>query len=427
MREMKDSGISWIGIFPSSWAAIPLKYNYNLIAGATPDSHNIDYWDGDVNWITPADFKTEQVYVSEGARKLTEAGFESCSTTMIPAGSIVFSKRAPIGTVAINTTELCTNQGCLGLVKKNKDTDNKFYYYVLSIYPEVFNLFGSGTTFREISSTAFGEVALPCPSVIEQHRISTFLDTKCSEIDTLTADIQSQIDTLEQYKRSVITEAVTKGLDRNVEMKESRIEWLSTIPISWQILRIADIFQETHEEGRDGLPFLMVSINTGVSDHDVSDEERTRKVVRGSDIASYKRVRPGDIIYNMMRAWQGAIGTARVDGIVSPAYVTARPRRRADSRYVEYLLRTPAAIEEMKKYSYGITAFRLRLYWPQFRNIHICMPSYEEQVAIADYCDSKKAEIDEIITMKQNQLTLLDKYKKSVIYEYATGKKEVPD
>jgi len=207
--EMKESGIEWIGDIPSAWATMPIKYNFTLVAGATPDSHNPDLWDGDVNWITPADFKTEDVYVKEGSRKLSEIGFKSCSTSMIPAGSIIFSKRAPIGTVAINTTELCTNQGCLGLVKKSRGLDNKYYYYVLSIYPEVFNLFGSGTTFKEISATAFGEVSLPFPPVNEQHRISTYLDAKCSEIDAVVETKKSQLATLDEYKKSNIYEYVT--------------------------------------------------------------------------------------------------------------------------------------------------------------------------------------------------------------------------
>lgn len=127
-----------------------------------------------------------------------------------------------------------------------------------------------------------------------------------------------------------------------------------------------------------------------------------------------------------MRAWQGAIGTARVDGVVSPAYETARPKTKLDSRYIEYLLRTPNAIEEMHKYSYGVADFRLRLYWPEFRNIHICLPSYEEQCEISDYCDRKSQEITSTINSMQKLITTLDSYKKSLIYEYVTGKKEVP-
>ena len=211
MREMKDSGISWINEIPRNWNVEPIKYSYRLIAGATPESTNVDFWDGDIKWITPADFKTKDVFVSGGSRNLTIEGYKSCSTSMLPIGSICVSKRAPIGTVAITADKLCTNQGCLGLVEKSGRVLNKFYFYVISIYGEVFNLYGSGTTFKEISANTFANIKLPMPPIQEQKSIVGFLDAKCAEIDALTADIQTQIDILEQYKQSIITEAVTKG------------------------------------------------------------------------------------------------------------------------------------------------------------------------------------------------------------------------
>ena len=113
MRQMKDSGIEWIGEIPESWNCRKIKYCFSLVAGATPKSGNADYWDGDIVWITPADYTTESKYVSEGHKTITTEGMNSCATTLIPEGSIIFSKRAPVGLVAINTVPLCTNQGCI--------------------------------------------------------------------------------------------------------------------------------------------------------------------------------------------------------------------------------------------------------------------------------------------------------------------------
>ena len=180
------------------------------------------------------------------------------------------------------------------------------------------------------------------------------------------------------------------------------------------------------ENGNDELPILTVSINTGVSDRELSDEESERVFVRSEDRSKYMRVYPGDLTYNMMRAWQGAFGAVRVDGMVSPAYVIVKPRREIDSRYMEALLRTQPAKEEMKRYSHGIADFRLRLYWDKFRTIKVCFPPIEEQREIADYIDQKCDEIDALIAKKEQFLTELENYKKSMIYEYVTGKKEVP-
>lgn len=199
--EMKDSGVQWIGKIPLKWNVSPLKYNYRIVAGATPDSTNQEYWDGNITWITPADYKTNDIFVCDSSRKITEKGMLSCSTTLLPEGSIVFSKRAPIGSVAITGCELCTNQGCIGLVPKNEFVNNKYFYYILSIYSDVFNLFGSGTTFKEISATTFASVKLPLPNIMLQNEIVAFLDPKCNEINLSITNKRRQIEILDSYKK----------------------------------------------------------------------------------------------------------------------------------------------------------------------------------------------------------------------------------
>lgn len=150
----------------------PVKNSFVVISGATPKSDMPDYWDGDVVWVTPADYKFEDKYVLKGKRNLSQAGYESCGTTLVPAGSIIFSKRAPIGTVAIAGGELCTNQGCLSCVPK-ENVSSKFFYYAMAAFTEQFNLYGTGTTFKEISFSSFSDFKLPRPSYLEQKRIAT--------------------------------------------------------------------------------------------------------------------------------------------------------------------------------------------------------------------------------------------------------------
>ena len=128
MREMKDGGVQWIGEIPEKWAIVSTKFLFTIISGATPESAKSENWDGNIRWITPADYKTKDVYVAVGRRNLTQMGFDSCSTNMVPTGSIIFSKRAPIGSVAINSADLCTNQGCLSCINKGTSFV-KFYYY----------------------------------------------------------------------------------------------------------------------------------------------------------------------------------------------------------------------------------------------------------------------------------------------------------
>ena len=272
----------------------------------------------------------------------------------------------------------------------------------------------------------FGVLPILCPDIETQLAISTYLDRQCAHIDNIIEKTKASIEEYKKLRQAVITQAVTKGVRGERAMKDSGIEWIGKIPEEWSVYRIAALYSERKEQGNDDLPILTVSINTGVSDRELSDDETARAFVRSEDKSKYMKVYPGDLTYNMMRAWQGAFGAVRVEGMVSPAYVIAKPKRDIDSRYMEALLRTPAAKEEMKRYSHGITDFRLRLYWEKFKCIKICFPSVEEQREIADYIDQKTAEIDALITKKEQFLTELESYKKSMIYEYVTGKKEVP-
>ena len=148
--EMKDSGIEGIGTIPKDWSVRKIKYGFSVGSGTTPKSDISEYWDGDIVWVTPADYKTEDVYITGSRKTLTQLGYDSCGTTIVPTGSLIFSKRAPVGTVAINAIPLCTNQGCLTCVPNNTVL-NKYYYYVMSVFTEQFELYSSGTLFKEIA------------------------------------------------------------------------------------------------------------------------------------------------------------------------------------------------------------------------------------------------------------------------------------
>ena len=205
---MKDSGIEWIGEIPEQWDTRKIKYCFNVYAGATPKSGNSEFWDGEIIWATPADYTTEQKYISAGRKNITQEGFESCSTELIPAGSLIFSKRAPIGLVAINTVDMCTNQGCLSCVPCDEN-DVEYFYYAFSCFTEQFDLYGSGTTFKEISADAFMNFVIPYPVPETQRQISEYLREMCTEMDTLITANEATIQKLKEYRQSIIYEAVT--------------------------------------------------------------------------------------------------------------------------------------------------------------------------------------------------------------------------
>ena len=402
-RAMKDSGSDWFGEIPEGWDIAQLK-RFVIVNNGREIENEIDRSDSAI-----------PVYGSGGVFKYTDS-------FMYDGKSVLFGRKGTLGKPLYVDGRFWTVDTMYFLTFED-GLHPKYNYYQLSAFdwePHITKTALPGVVASQIVSCRF-----PFPSLPEQQMIADFLDTECARIDAVIEQTRASIEEYKKLKQSVITQAVTKGIRPGRRMVNSGVDWLGQIPDEWAVFRIANLYDERNERGTDDLPILTVSINTGISDHEIPDEEKDRVVVRSEDRTLYKRVCPGDLAYNMMRAWQGAFGAARVDGMVSPAYVVAKQKTPGilDSRYVEALLRTPLAIEEMHRYSRGITDFRLRLYWPYFKNICVCVPSLKEQIEIADYIDEKAAEIDALIQKKQQFLDEMESYKKSLIFEYVTGKK----
>lgn len=260
-----------------------------------------------------------------------------------------------------------------------------------------------------------------------QKSIATYLDRETARIDRLIASKTKLVDLLAEKETAAITAAVTRGLDPSVARAPTGLEWLPEAPAHWKVCRLATLMREMNEPGDPDLPVLSVSIHHGISDRELDEEERDRKVSHIEDRTSYKRVRPGYLAYNMMRAWQGAFGVATVDGLVSPAYVVARPSAAVYPAYLEYLLRTPLCIEEMRRVSKGIASFRLRLYWEAFRQIRIPLPGLDEQRAIAEYVAATSAKIAQTKAAVTQSIERLREYRSALITAAVSGEIAVPE
>ncbi len=204
------------------------------------------------------------------------------------------------------------------------------------------------------------------------------------------------------------------------EYKDSGVEWLGDVPDHWEVRRLGSMFIQAIDEGETDLPILSVSIHHGVSDREFDEEELDRKVTRSENRSKYRKVQSGDLVYNMMRAWQGGFGAVTVDGMVSPAYVVARPINEFSTQFVELLLRTPQAIEQMRRYSQGVTDFRLRLYWNEFKAIRIAIPPPDEQTAIASFLDVETSKINALVSEQRRLIELLKEKRQAVISHAVT-------
>lgn len=267
------------------------------------------------------------------------------------------------------------------------------------------------------------EVKISDPEV--QAAIARFLDCETGLIDGLIEKKTRFIALLKEKRAAVITHAVTKGIDPDAPMKDSGVDWLGRVPAHWDVLRIAALFREVSRPADPTLPVLSVSIHDGVTDGELADEDRDRKVALSEDRTKYQGVAPGDLVYNMMRAWQGAFGAVTVKGLVSPAYVVSAPVTTFRTKFIEHLLHTKSAAEEIRRFSRGIADFRMRLYWDHFRALKVCLPPLAEQDRILSEIDTETARIDGLISLTERSIDLLREKRAALITAAVTGKIDV--
>lgn len=380
---------------------------------------------GDIPWATPADLSDDPRHkLQTTARTITSAGLNSCSAQLVPPRVVILSSRAPIGSLGITQAPTATNQGCRALIQM-PGMNPQFLAYALSSARADLNAHGSGSTFLEISGTALGCFRIAVPPSDEQNRIVAYLNANAESIDELIQRQHQHLALLREKRQALVSHAVTQGLNPDAPTKPSGIKWLGDIPAHWNMARLATLFHQVDERGDEALPVLSVSIHTGVSDSELDESELDRKVTRSEDRTKYKQVLPDDLVYNMMRAWQGGLGTVAIHGMVSPAYVVARPTSNNLTRFIEALLRTPNAVEEIRRRSRGVTDFRLRLYWEEFKNLRIPLPPLEEQQQILERIAEFDDQASAIASECERSIRLLSERRSALISAAVTGKIDV--
>ena len=371
--------------------------------------------------------------ISHGERFITKYGYNSCGTTLLPVGSIVISSRAPIGKINITTAELCTNQGCKSLIRY---ADNKYFYYLFLAGQNELSLLGRGTTFLELSTYDLNGFGLVIPAEDEQKVIADFLDKECAQIDSIVADLEKQIALLQQYKKSLITETLTKGLDKSAPMKDSEVEWIGKIPEHWELKHlkylaksILDGAHLTPTYTDDGIPFLRVTDITSVDGIDAEiNLDTVARISKEEHRILCQRCHPqkGDVLVSK----NGTIGVPKIidwDWEFS-IFVSLCLIKLNDSllnKWLFYYFKSTLVATEIA--FAGKTNTITNLHLEKIANFKIPLPSVEEQKLIATYLDEKVCKIDALIKEKQSQLETLRQHKKSLIYEYVTGKKRVKE
>ncbi len=427
-RKMKDSGIEWIGEIPEEWEIGKIRYYFTIICGATPKSDELKYWNGNINWITPAEMSESNKIITESIRKITAAGYQSCGTELIPKNSLILSTRAPIGQVCISGCELCTNQGCKSLKIRTANTNYEYYYYYLTIQSAIFNMLGRGTTFMELSTTDLSDYIIPVPSIGEQQTIADYLDKKCAAIDKAIEAEKQIIEKLKIYKQSVITDAVTKGLDKNAKMKPSGIDWIGEIPEEWKKSHIK--YCSDFEPYCDVTSFKSDDIVTCTPMECIrSGEFENREGPFSSYNSSYTPYEENDIAFAkvtpcfengniaIMKDLHNGFGYGSSELFIIRA-------RAIETKFLFYWLQNTIFKQQACATMTGVGG--LKRVSPDFvRNCPLFIPSEDEQKKIIDFLEDKCNSVNTTIMVKTQIVDKLKQYKKSLIYESVTGKREI--
>lgn len=305
----------------------------------------------------------------------------------------------------------------------NKGFNCKFLYYLAICFP--YKAISTQTALPSMTQTALKGLKVYIPEYDEQQRIVDYLDGKTKAIDARISVLEKKSDAYTRLKASVINRAVTSGLNPNVPLKDSGIEWIGMIPEHWEVKRMKELFSERKEVSQTGKEDLLsVSEYYGVArrkDKMTSDEEFES---RAESLIGYKICKANDLVMNIMLAWKTGLGISDYDGIVSPAYAVYKGKG-IIPHYYHYLLRTGLYVAEYKRHSKGIIDSRLRLYNDRFNNVIAIYPPLSEQQSIASYLDIKCSEIDKAIDNLCKQIEALKRLKRSLINEVVTGKRKV--
>ena len=412
MREMKDSGIEWVGAIPQDWQLSKIGSLYTQRNEKVSDK---DYQPLSVTMQGILPQLATAAKTDDGDnRKLVRVGDFAINSRSDRRGSCGIS---PLdGSVSL-----------INIILTPRTAMHPGYYNWLfhtTLFADEFYKWGHGIV-ADLWTTRWQEmksITVPVPEYAEQERIAAFLDAECAEIDAVLEKTRASIEEYKKLKQAVITQAVTKGVRGDRPMKDSGIEWIGDIPVEWDVIRVKQLLKERNERSKEGKEEpLSMSQKVGL----VPTKFLESIPNMASSFVGAKLAYVDDLVFNKLKAHLGVFSVSRYDGLVSPDYAVYCSTGKSNLKYLEYIFKTPQCIGEFRKKSTGIAAGLMRLYTEGLFSIYLPYPALSEQEEIAEYLNEKCAGIDALIVKKQQYLIEIENYKKSLIYEYVTGKKEV--
>lgn len=413
-RGMKDSGVEWIGEIPEDWDVVKFKNIGTYING---------YAFKPEDWATTGKkiVRIQDLTGSNDNPNFYDGMIDEKYN--ITRGDYLISWAATLDAFIWDNDDAWLNQHIFKAIPKNNITNKYFFWLIKESMQNMNNENKHGIMMQHVTLSVFNNFNIPLPSQDEQQKIAAFLDGKCGVIDDIIKKTEQSIEEYKKLKQSVITKAVTKGIRSDRPMKDSNIEWVGKISEEWKVRKIFQIFTQVKNKNRGMIEKNLLSLSYG------KIKQKNIKTSFGllpESFETYNIIENNDIILRLTDLQNDhkslRVGLSKQRGIITSAYVTVRAKDTQNAPYLYYLLHT----FDIKKGFYGMgDGVRQGLNWDELKHLSLVLPSLDEQKEIISYLDDKCAEIDALIAKKQQFLAELVNYKKSLIFEYVTGKKEV--
>lgn len=420
----KDSGVQWLGNIPTHWKIVKLR---NLLHKTTQKGRP------DLPLLSVV--REQGVILRDVESKEENHNYipdDLSNYKVLRDGQFVINKmKAWQGSYSVSSLTGIVSPAYFIYDVDYTDLIPQFFNTAIRsrAYIGFFNQASDGVRIGQwdLDEAHMRNIPLFVPTLEEQNAIVDYLDKKCAEIEELISRRQAIIERLKELKQSIIAEAVTKGLNPEVPMKESGIDWIPDIPVHWKVVRLRNLLHKTTEKGRPDLPLLSVVRELGVILRDVESKEENHNYIP-DDLSNYKVLREGQFVINKMKAWQGSYSVSSLTGIVSPAYfIYDVDYSGLTSQFFNTAIRSKAYIGFFNQASDGVRVGQWDLDEAQMRNIPLFVPTLEEQNAIVAYLDKKCAEIDELVARQEQIIEKLKELKTSTIAHVVTGKVDVRD
>lgn len=416
--EYKDSGVKWIGEIPGHWKSVPFRRIAKVQCNLVHPFDNLEMLQ-----ISPDSIEKDSGKIIK-IKTVAEANIDSDNHRFYK-GQILYSKIRPL----LNKVTIAPDDGLCSADMYPISTEEKtefIKYYMLSkaFLSSVKNIVADRVKMPKINQDELKETRFVIPPLPEQEAIVTYLDTKVAKIDEYISIAEKKIAALEELKQSIIAEAVTRGIHKDVPMKDSGVKWIGMIPEHWTVCKMRKSIYEINIKNNPIKTTQILSLTNkqGVIPYEDKGNQGNKAK---EDISSYKIAFKDNIIMNSMNVIIGSVGLSNYEGCVSPVYYVYGIREGTDKHFINYICQLSFFQKELRRFAKGILEIRLRVSSKDIQNTYIALPSLPEQQEIVTYIEAKVASINQLCQAERSQIEKLKEYKQRLISDVVTGKVKV--